>query len=755
VTAEALLGERFTAPAPALRLEASGEVREGLSGTLAARRLLARGREGALRVDAYEARGDLSPLRLVGAGAPPGLALPFALSAGAEVRFSRLFETQEEADRARPLTPLDLPFDVARALALPEGAVVEAPLTAQVSLSVSGQLLSALASRAPALSPLLSTSATGLLSGAAQGALLLRGETRVLVARHEGAWVRLRVGSSSSSRASAGATVSAGLSARAAFVPSARVERARALKDALLAWGRRPSGWVKAARARLDELSRGLPRALQLALRDVELAEGPPARAEALRAASAVADDALELLERGEGAAEALEAWLAEAVERRLGAVDAALNPLFDRVRRYSERALNLSASVSLDAEVTRALRASGDYLLDLSAPEGRLAFEAALSGAARWEGLVTEGALAGWSAEGFIDLTLAQALAEEGAAGVRLLSRAALSDEGAEVRVRAAAPLLAATATRAAARRALTVETAEGGAARWGAELWRVQRELRAGPVEEAEALASGLVYPLEEGAGGGGAGWREGAYWLSWRRRWPAHESTPVSRALGEALNLTGAAGLALGVPALFLEEAPGALSARVTLTLRGALLDALFERADPDLLWEAAARAAVGFDNTFGLPFLGALSRPAGLSPRASASCDAIAYHWGLKYCWVVEEELVAPLMALRASARQGAARVEAQRDLLAALYGRTLLLNPVGARVVARVLSELAALWAAEVGVEVGALLGLSARLEHPTRPAALTASELGRGRGGGGGGGGGVAEWLGLAEGVEL
>jgi len=169
VTAEELIGERFTPQGPTLRLEGSGALREGLSGTLSARQILGRGEGGVLRVDAYAARGELSPLRLVGASAPQGVALPFSLSAGAEVRLNRVFSTAEEAEAAPALTPLDLPFDAARALALPEGVVVELPVRAQVSVGVNGQLLSALASRAPSLSALLSTSATGLLSGWRRG----------------------------------------------------------------------------------------------------------------------------------------------------------------------------------------------------------------------------------------------------------------------------------------------------------------------------------------------------------------------------------------------------------------------------------------------------------------------------------------------------------------------------------------------------------------------------------------------------------
>ena len=77
------------------RPDFEGEIKEGLKGTLTARRLMSRGESGVLRQDRFIAQGELDALKLTQSLRESFAAvplLPFRMSAGAEVTFSRVFE---------------------------------------------------------------------------------------------------------------------------------------------------------------------------------------------------------------------------------------------------------------------------------------------------------------------------------------------------------------------------------------------------------------------------------------------------------------------------------------------------------------------------------------------------------------------------------------------------------------------------------------------------------------------------------------
>jgi len=732
----------FTEVETQLNGSLKADSKRGLMGTLSAQQLSRSGERGVLREDVYQAKGALEPLKWSDATGTASALLPFKVSADAEVRFIRLFEREEEALSAPLLTPHQLPFDPERALALPEGVVVEVPIEAQVSLNVNGQLLTKAWGRSNQLAKLLSASSTGFVSSSLQGALLIEGELALHITRLRGAQLRVRVTQHTRSTQRGTAGVQAGGSLHAKLLPSATVERVKSMKDRLLRWGRRPSELVRGAQERLTALSQGLP-ALLRGLQELEGAGRLPWWLEgALDSAEAIEDPALTLLQRGGEGLAGADDWLTEQVEARLGAVDDALNPAFAWVKQHSERAFNLSASVQLSAEDARQVGVMGDYLLDLSTPRGAVAFELLLSGRARWEG-----ALEALSAQRpMIDLTVVDLLAEANEEGVRRLARATLNGHSRSAQIQISAPLTQWRFEQGSELKALEVE--RGGVhERWEAEVWRVDRGLELGPVQDREQLSVGVALPLDSSVG---AGWSSGALWMSWSKRWPSYEQQPVTRTLSEALNLTGRLGARLGLMSYFNAEAPGALSSELTFTLDGALLEALFEEVSPSTLWRVVAQTASSFDNRFGLPYLNALSRPS-LPLEQAQACDEVAYHWGSQYCWLVQESVIEPLLALRAEQMGTVERLQRQREWLTELSRSQLLLNPIGARLLTRVLAELAY----ELGLEGSARVRLS--LDHPTHAeSCLTErfeSELVDERGpqvsfe--------VAEWLGISEGLTL
>jgi len=727
------LESSFSAPELIFDGSLSADSKRGLTGTLSAKSLVMRGEAGVVREERYEAKGALSGRAHL---------LPFNLKSGAKISYLRLFESEAEALEAPLMSPLDLPFDLERALALPEGCVVSIPVEASLSLNITGQLLSQSWGRAGQLSKLLSASSAGFLSGSLQGMMLVEGDLQLTITRLQGSQIRVRVSQASELSAEASASLNLGAHAQVKVFPSAGVERAISMKDRLARWGRRPSELLRSTQERLDELKRGLPAALSALTQLAGATQLPSWLQGALDAAQATEDPALELLKRGSGAVEGAADWLHEEVEARLDPLDAQLSGSLNWLKRHSERAFNLNASLTLSREESRQLGLMGDYLLDLSRPHGAAAFEAILSGRAQWRS--EAGALD--SGLALIDLSAVDLLSEEGADGVRRLERASMSGRSSAAGLSISAPLSQWSFERERDLRVLDIER-RGAVERWEAEVWRVDRGLQVGPVREREQLSLGVALPLESSAG---AGWSQGALWLSWHKRWPSYEQRPVTRSFSEALNLSGRLGAELGLMSHFNAEAPGALSAELTFTLGGELLDALFYELSPLELWRASAAVAEGFNNEFGLPFLNAWSRPR-LSPEEEQACDTIAYHWGSQYCWLVLEELIEPLLELRhTELLSNAERLRAQRAWLSGLSRSQLLLNPIGARVLARLLAELAH----ELGLHDSASLSL--KLHHPTHSESSLAerfespslSERPRAAFE-------VARWLGVGEGLSL
>lgn len=685
-------------------------LREGVKGTLAAQRLVAKGAEGILREDRFVAKSTLSPKTWLDQGVLKSL-LPAQIEAGAEIVFARLFETEAEAMRASEITPLDLPIDPESALALSEGVVVQLPLHAQVSFNLTGQQLSGSWSRFNQFHPWLTSSAVGFTSAVPRATAFFEGRQTITITRLEGTFVRVSVQRSQKSSLMFGWSGSAGINERLTVYPAALVERVKTIQARLNQWAKRPSEVLNGWAHRLELMRNALPTILVPLLDRAEEHAYPDQLNSLIEEAVARLDPALALLARGEEDLELASAWFEEKIEQTLGKVNENLNPIFARVKSFSERAFNINAVVSVNNEHLNELGIFGDYLIDLSTDEGVLAYQLMVGGRGDWDGPV-----ASPDEVTSIDLTVADSLAMQEGRGVHRLGSAKLRSTRGALSLNASGPLTSWLHNSSTQRHELNRSIGDQDEL-WSAELWRVDRGWRAAYLDSSEVLLSGQIYreELEERD----ESW---THWLSWRRHWPQSAAMPVSEAIAEALNLTGTVGLKRGIPQVYYTDVSGALKAQLTVIYSQKLLDALVTVAEPDLLWAAAAETAAHFDNRFGLPFLSAFSVPS-LSPNAALSCDTVAFHWGRGYCWMVDEDLIQPLVALRTTPLSLSERRAQQRAWLAELGQRGVLLNPIGSRVIARWIAEVATLLGLEDEVHI------QFKLEHPTHPEVSVAVEM--------------------------
>ena len=732
--------------------EIEGELREGLKGTFTARKLTAQGESGVLRTDRYVANGDIEAKKLLEGltGSMKNSALlPFKMTAGAEVTFTRLFEDQETADQAPLLTPFNLPFNRQNALALPEGTVVQVPVEAQMSLNLNGQHLSRSWSQVTEFAELLKSSATGYTSAAIQGLLMVKGSFIVTLTRHHQNMVRIQVQRSQQGRGGFG--VEGGL--KVTFFPTAAADRLRSFASKLKKWGKIPSKHLQGWAERLRNLRRSISSILRPLLDHSNPESYPEEIRKTLEFAESNIDPVLELLEQSDEAVDQATAWIEEKIDSTLTGrqmVDELDLLDFDQQRK---RAFNLKLAAQLSADSIDHLGILGDYMIDLSSEAGQAAFETMLSGRAEWDGILNHLT----TDLGLIDLSLVDGLVSDEVDGVRCLRRAELKSNQKRVNISIKSPFSSWHLATQRQTHSLDV-IVDGREELWEASQWSNHSGLNAFNLDFNETLLSGQLAQIrndedevDEIDQGDGADGEEWAYWMSWSKQWSEDADAPVTEAFSEAINLSGSIGLHHGLPQHFFTEAGGALKAQLTLVFYDGFLHELMDSVDTDLIWAAAAQTAMHFDHHNGLPYAPAFRTPE-LTENAAASCEIITKMWGKRYCRIIHYDLIKPLLEIRDSADSAIEKKQAQRSWLAKLYERHFLFTPIGARVTARLFCELAKLMGREDEVS------LRFRLDHPSAPEVgldlsldsvptlaedqpIHALE--------------IAEWLGLSEGISF
>lgn len=671
-------------PQPRIGGTASRELASGLVGETGASEWYGPTRSGAVvRVDGFTLKAAMSAVKVKVDGETR--TFPFAASAGARVEFAKVFPDERSAVIApRPMF-WSIPADAARALALPEGTYVSIPMRGEVATRVSGSFLSLASGVSREAFDLLNASAVGHLSAGAQGALVAKGDFTLEVVRLPGKKVRLRVSSRRVAEAAGGVTAGGNGRAALALLPASPLGRARSIAR-LVSKGLRTEEQWNDVDARVAALEARLTPELKklLAARD-QLGRQNASLRKTLEQAHAVADPALALVTAPGSRLDVLEQKTYRRVDAMLERLDASLKvklPAPDAaLRRFTDHALSLQASVALSAKVTESATRLGDYVFDLGTPEGREAYDHAVSGRAVWlasrEVASPSFALGGHA---IADLSFADALADEdfGAPSPRVVRVTSIDRTLRKEHVGVTFQGLGASASfdRSRARQELVTTDAAGRRTEVTAHLAEVARSERVVGSRRSERHASGFV-TLRSGEDPA-----RGSYWFRWQAEMGA-DPEPVKSALAGSMNLLGPRAVALGLPLLYGGERPGEVSAQLDVVVPGSAIDAFF-RAPPAVLWKSLGDMAETYDNQFGLPRLGAFAADANV-PEANgerAACDKVARAWGGFYCGYFRDRFaelprVAP---------------EGRLAYLRQFYEKTLLANPIGSKFVIRLLAQ---------------------------------------------------------------
>jgi len=663
----------------------SGKVRKGILIALDAQNLT--WGKGVARRWRYRINTEIPSMNFTG-----GFRLPFTVNAHSEIELARVFSGNGAAAQASPLTIQHLPYNVQSALALPVGSVVTVPIHGRMALDASGAFLTRAAQHSPELSPHLSTSVMGSLSGVRQGTLVGEGRFQLQFIRLQDDKVRVRVFAGSDVSGNLGGVGSVAGAISYAFIPLAIVDRALAIRKRVEEFGASITKRTSATERSLELYAR-LPGQLKLVFD--HLPSGEMAEENWIhQLAGSQEDGALSVLAQGGASLQSLQSTIKSRVDSMLDTVTIPwknrIQPMVGKVQKWSSRVLSLHGTVVLSQPFSRKVRTMGDYTFDLSDPAAQEAFERAISGRTAMigafqgiDGSSVTDALYG-------DLTLAESIAEEdeGSMAPRIKREALAFGDMTEKKVSARVNGLwmsSGTDVSSNTNQFLLIDE-EGQSHQWMAQAWELVRDVTWWTGSTKEAVASGSF--LNASSNDNDAG-----YWMSWEKKYPDSAADPVKLALGEAINLGGPVALKAGVPALYSGEYPGTVTAKVQLAISDQGLGLLFdpELTTDSLLWAVFASVAESFDNQFGLPYLATFQRPSGLSniPGGENACEVVAKHFGGHYCFFFANDFIPALRAV-----QDGTGPHNRSEFLADYYKRGGWMgNPIGSRVLVRFLTTL--------------------------------------------------------------
>jgi len=675
---------------------------------------------GVVRVDGYFMKADFKPVRSASSGPSGALTFPFAAAAGSRVEFAKVYANAEQARAAARPSLWSIPADATRALALSEGTYVTIPMTGELNTRVDGSFLTKAAATTIALRNRLSASATGSLSAKVQGALVARGNFVFEIIRLKGNFVRLRVGNQRTLTASGKLDVAA-RSNEFKFIPATTLERARSFRSvfARSAQAQAPTDTPDVA-SRISALTKTLSPPLKSLLADTSvIGVDNPALKSALEQALRTTDPAIALAQGASSNPNELETRTQLAVDGMLANTDAKVRASIKipapQLRRFTDSTVSIGAAVDLSGEVTQQVQSLGDYIFDLSTIEGREAYEHAISGRALWAGS-RDIAGAGWSIRGrtLADLTFAEALAEEdqGKSSPRVVRVANIDQSLRRSAIGITFSGLGARTSfnRKGAQQTLTTVDSAGNRSTRRAELAEFSHDQRLIGSSRSETLASGFTSVVGDAAAPSLA-----SYWFRWEQNLRS-TSDPLGSSLATALNFLGPRGARIGIPMLYAtsESATGSIKASLDVVIEEKALRSFFN-APLETLWTSLGRMAETYDNQFGLPHIGKFA-PNDDVPEANsekASCAKVAKAWGDAYCGYfrarfAELPTIAP---------------EKRVDYLKKYYEASLLANPIGSKVLVRLLNQVLS----AQGVTEGVYVRLA--LEQPKNPSSSAAPGL--------------------------
>ncbi len=668
-------------------------LREGLVGSARYLQSIREGEARVMRTDRYAVELSQGPFKIKGWSGE----FPFDLKAGGHIEISRPFPSREAAGSAARPSLDELPYSVENVLRLDPGTYVSIPVTGRLALEANGRTLSQAFQHADELAKFITTSATGTLSGAAQGTMVGSGFFQLQLVRLDENKVRVRVTSGSDWNGAASGKLDLAGGFRYVFLPSAPLQKIRDFKEKIEQGIKHNPARdsLTNVRQRIEAFKKEASNEVRAVIDSVPGEVKVPALEQLLNQANQAVDTAVAHAEQTEASLAKLDQTIFgradAAVEQVNSAYQSKLAPTVDALKSHSNRVLDMKAALELRADFKDKVRNIADYVFDLSSPEGRQAFERAFFGRTVWMSAAAEPTSQKLSGQLFYDLTAAESIAaeDEGKASRRVERLATVMGELREDHIGLGfqSVYFKAGTDRYLKENRVALRDSKGRHEDWLSRVWEFNHDVKIGNLGAKETYASGFLTPVQDDK------LASGAYWFTWKGAFGTREKAPVKRSLETAHMLLGPLAVRHGVPALYAGEHPGQVDARFSVVFHGEALSAIFDanRATDALLWKAMAHLAQTVNaEEIGLPFADTAMQPQGLAtiPGAVEACEVVALYWGRLYCSIFQEDFLKKLHQVRRSTDP-----VARLAFFEQYYRTGFLFNRLGAKLLVRFMAEL--------------------------------------------------------------
>lgn len=653
--------------------------------------------KGVFRHDALEVQADVNRSFIVGAGNTATL-LPFGLSRGTRINIKRWFASEAEANRSSPFDFSQLPLDAKRALALKPGEYFGIPANTSLFLNVNGGFLQRAASwhKEAALLPFLQNALGGSLSVVPEGHLMGQGLFHLHILKVDDKRVRVKVTTHQSYTAGAGIAMRGRGNNRYTFFPGTRLAKLKGLQR--IKEVRKPQKLIDLAHKVKTAKDEVLPLTYD-ALRTI--APSTIAQLEAGGVLEARFERMSEGIDRFVEAADALGKSVDELNEKTTKRFNEVIDEVnantFDKVQQAIDKTIDADASVTLSGKFAKGLRLVADYVVDVSTPEGAMAFDRMVSGRVVMQ--ARDRVISPWNLQkaSLSDFTYADELAEVDAEKIE--KRAERLAQVADTFARGDVDLTFGILKWSRGFSESWTENdvvigGDGPDAKFKLKTWDFETTLSMRGLE-SEKKGSGLLLPT--GAENKATGL--GNYFYTWHRRYPAGTDTPVKDSLIHTINVLGPTAFLLGLPFRYTSEGrrrpEGGTAGDTQMTLSIVYLPGALARFfDPsnteDDMWRAFGSTLRGWHMGVDRPLL----KPA---PRAESRIESavgkaecaslLKTEWGQGYCDFFREEFLTRWRQAASGTRQS------QADFLEHWYRRGWLANKMGGDILSRFVNEL--------------------------------------------------------------
>lgn len=632
-----------------------------------------------VRVEKFALNETLTPGLLRDRGGV--LPLNLSLTARSEIQIIRMFGNADESMKTPPYSLIDLPLSESNVSKMRVGDLIVIPLESQLMTAVDGAFIRSAANAGAPLKKLLGLSMNAHAGSGLRGNLIISGRFEMHLFKVDKNSIRVRFFEQSERSLTGGGSVSASVEMKYSILPLSKIHTVAELKKM------KRVRFYGSPRLQLNEaLHKNLNKPVLSGTAESDSFAPDATQGDGLNdLANQVTLGAELIQQQTTDRINALSDTINERVIQRI-------NEPINKMKKYSDQEFNLSAAASWQEKRTTGQQFFSEYEFDLKQQIGLEAYLHAVSGASILIGGTSKILGINPANRGFHNLVPAERIAkdlqESGTRPVRCLlsasARSKLRDSRFEIGVGQRSRFSISENWSRESFRAVMF----GGQESRSADLirWIYKQGYRFGIISDHQARGSGFIVNASDDAN------LKSIFWYTRTFDWQGWSGGHLTTFFNASYNLLGPVAGSLQLADLFRGEVASPMRGRVSVALAGRALERIFDpqRTTAELVWQAAARVANSFDNTFGLPFIMfPMGVPAGVSGTSAAEhCDTITRAWGSFYCHFLAREFIPVLRSA-----QNSQDVQSQIAFFEAFLGRGFGANKIGGDLLARIMIEL--------------------------------------------------------------